>query len=335
MKLHIPTGYKPVLDVRDTERAIGGIKRHFECRLSAELSLERASAPLFVRGGTGINDDLNGVERKVAFEIRDIPGVRAEGLNSLAKWKRMALARYGIEEGKGIWTDMNAIRPDEELDSIHSVYVDQWDWERVITPAQYNEDFLRFVVNKIYKALRSTEEAVYANHEAIKPILPETIAFVTTNELEDRHPHLGRKERENLVASEAKAFFLMKIGHKLKDGKPHDGRAPDYDNWDLNGDIIVWNPVLQSAFELSSMGIRVDKEALVRQLELSGNTGRLKLEFHAKLMNEGLPLSIGGGIGQSRLCMFLLRKAHIGEVQASIWPSEMEAELARHGVVLL
>jgi aspartate--ammonia ligase len=333
MKLIIPPGYTPCLDVRKTEAAIPKIKKFFQDRLSENLNLERASAPLFVRAGTGINDDLNGTERKVSFDVKDAEGVRAEVLNSLAKWKRMALARYGYGQGEGIWTDMNAIRPDEELDNIHSLYVDQWDWERVVTKEQRNEEFLMKMVHKIYDAIKKTERMIASEYD-LPRTLPESISFVTTQELEDRYPSLSRKEREDAVAKAVGAFFLMKIGWPLKDGKSHDGRAPDYDDWHLNGDIIVYNPVLQAAFELSSMGIRVDKDALVKQLEASGCADRLGLEFHKMLMDGKLPLSIGGGIGQSRLSMFLLGKAHIGEVQASIWPPEMLSELEGHGIKL-
>ncbi len=333
MKLFIPTGYRPALDVRRTEEAIPRIKSYFERSLAENLRLERASAPLFVRKGTGINDDLNGVERKVSFDIMD-GAMDVEVVNSLAKWKRMALARYGYGQGEGIWTDMNAIRRDEELDNLHSVYVDQWDWERVVSRAERTVEFLRSVVDRIYDAMKRTEMMIFDRY-GVEPALPERMGYVTTHQLEEAHPHLSRKERENVAVREAGALFLMKIGGRLKDGKPHDGRAPDYDDWELNGDIIVWNPVLESALELSSMGIRVDRDALLRQLREANAMERLELEFHRMLMNGELPLSVGGGIGQSRTCMFLLRKAHIGEVQASVWPEEMVSELARHGVKLL
>jgi len=334
MKLHIPSGYRPVLDTRKTEAAIPKIKAFFQQRLSENLNLERASAPLFVRAGTGINDDLNGVENKVSFGIKDERGATAEVLNSAAKWKRMALARYGYKEGEGIWTDMNAIRPDEELDNIHSLYVDQWDWERVMSAEDRNEPFLMKIVYRIYDAMRKTERMIRQDYD-IPQALPEQIIFITTNELEERYPNLSRKERENVVAKEHGAVFVMKIGWPLKDGKPHDGRAPDYDDWNLNGDIIVWNPVLQAAFELSSMGIRVTSAELMGQLQKAGACSRVELQFHQMLLHDQLPLSVGGGIGQSRLSMFLLRKAHVGEVQASVWPLEMEQELAKHGIKLL
>ncbi len=334
MKLHIPPGYRPCLDVRKTEGAIPKIKAFFQQRLSENLNLERASAPLFVRAGTGVNDDLNGVERKVSFEVKDDSGARVEVVNSLAKWKRMALARYGYSHGEGIWTDMNAIRPDEELDNIHSLYVDQWDWERVMDAGERNVEFLRMIVGRIYDAIRKTERMIRQEYD-IEPVLPEAIAFVTTHELEARYPGLERKAREDAFAKEAGAFFIMEIGWPLADGKPHDGRAPDYDDWKLNGDIVVWNPVLQGAFELSSMGIRVDRESLLLQLEHAGCIDRLGLEFHQMLMEDRLPLSVGGGIGQSRLSMLLLKKAHIGEVQASVWPAEMAAELEKRNIRLL
>ncbi len=333
MKLFVPEGYRPAIDVRKTEEAIPRIKSFFERSLAESLRLERVSAPLFVRKGTGINDDLNGTERKVAFDILD-GGVEVEIVNSLAKWKRMALARYGYEHGTGIWTDMNAIRRDEELDNLHSVYVDQWDWERVISRSERSVDFLVAVVDRIYRAIKDVESMVEDRY-GIGRVLPGDISFVTTNELEDRYPSKTRKERENLAAEEAGALFLMKIGGRLRDGKPHDGRAPDYDDWELNGDIIVWNPVLRSAFELSSMGIRVDAESLLSQLNAAGAMDRTKLEFHRMLLDGQLPLSVGGGIGQSRLCMFLLRGAHIGQVQASVWPQEMVSELERRGIKLL
>ncbi|MFH0884870.1 MAG: aspartate--ammonia ligase [Candidatus Micrarchaeota archaeon] len=334
MRLHIPPGYRPGLSVRDTERAIPKIKSHFQDRLSENLNLERASAPLFVQAGTGINDDLNGVERKVAFDVKDDNGTRAEVVNSLAKWKRMALARYGFGVGEGIWTDMNAVRPDEELDNIHSLYVDQWDWERVMSAENRTVDFLRCIVAKIYDAIKKTERMIEREYH-IKRTLPNDITFVTTSDLEKTYPKLERKQREDKIAKSEGAIFLMRIGWPLRDGQPHDGRAPDYDDWNLNGDIIVWNPVLKSAFELSSMGIRVDKDSLQKQLAAAGAMDRLGLQFHRMLMDDQLPLSVGGGIGQSRLSMLLLRKAHIGEVQASHWPNEMTAELERHGIKLL
>ncbi len=334
MSSSIPPGYRPRLSVRDTERAIPKVKAHFQDRLSENLNLERVSAPLFVLAGTGINDDLNGTERKVSFEVGDDRGARVEVVNSLAKWKRMALARYGFKVGEGLWTDMNAIRPDEVLDRIHSLYVDQWDWERVIRAQDRNVDFLRGIVAKIYDAIRNTERMIEREYH-IKRALPNDITFVTTSDLERTYPNLSRKERESKAAKEEGAIFLMRIGWPLRDGQPHDGRAPDYDDWNLNGDIVVWNPVLKSAFELSSMGIRVDKDSLQKQLEAAGALDRLGLRFHSMLMQDQLPLSIGGGIGQSRLSMLLLKKVHIGEVQASHWPEEMAADLERRGIKLL
>ncbi|MCI0504383.1 aspartate--ammonia ligase [Candidatus Micrarchaeota archaeon] len=326
--------YAPILDVRKTEMAIPFIKKTFQGRLEESLNLWRVSAQMFVPKGTGINDDLNGTERKVTFPAAGIPGAEMEVVNSLAKWKRMKLAEYGFRHGEGLWTDMNAIRPDEVLDSIHSLYVDQWDWERVMSAEERNMGFLKMIVGQIYDAVLRTERCVSDRFD-IAPILPAEIQFITTAELEERHPSLSRKDRESAIAREAGAAFISQIGWPLKDGKPHDGRAPDYDDWNLNGDIIVWNPVLQSAFELSSMGIRVDRESLLAQLKEAGAMDRLGLKFHAMLMDGKLPLSIGGGIGQSRLSMFLLRKAHIGEVQASEWPDEIRAECERIGVRLL
>lgn len=334
MKLHIPENYKPLIGVRKTEAAIPKIQRFFQARLSENLNLERASAPMFVRAGTGINDDLSGVEQKVSFDVKDEKGTVAEVVNSLAKWKRMALARYGYTHGEGIWTDMNAIRPDEELDNLHSLYVDQWDWERVISPQERTKEFLMGVVGKIYDAIRKAERMIWREYDVAQE-LPEDIKFVTTRELEEMHPELSRKEREDAIAKQHVAVFLMEIGWPLKDGESHDGRAPDYDDWSLNGDILVWNDVLQRAFELSSMGIRVDTESLLSQLRHAEAEERLELQFHKMLMDGELPLSVGGGIGQSRLCMYLLRKAHIGEVQASIWPEEMHAELRKSGIRLL
>lgn len=333
MKLFVPEGYRTTLELRRTEEAIPRIKSFFERSLAENLRLERASAPLFVRKGRGINDDLNGVERKVTFGIMD-GEMEVEVPNSLAKWKRMALARYGLGHGEGIWTDGNYIRPDEPLDNLHSAYVDQWDWERVMNRAERTVEFLVSVVDAIYEAMKRVERMIEDRY-GIAPVLPQKISYVTTHELEEIHPHLSRKERESAAAKEAGALFLMKIGWPLKDGKPHDGRAPDYDDWELNGDILVWNPVLEAGFELSSMGIRVDKDSLVSQLREAGAMDRLELEFHRMLMDNQLPLSVGGGIGQSRLCMFLLRKAHIGEVQASEWPEEMLLELERRGIKLL
>ncbi len=328
----IPAGYKPLLGPKQTERAIKELKDFFELNLGTELNLTRVTAPLFVQSGTGINDDLNGVERPVAFPVKDMPGVRAEIVQSLAKWKRMMLGELGIEPGYGIYTDMNALRPDETLDNTHSIYVDQWDWERAITRAERNVEFLKKVVRKLYAILKRTEHFVFERYPEIRPELPEEITFVHAAELRAKYPKLTPKQREHRLLRECGAAFIIGIGGDLGDGTIHDGRAPDYDDWStptpggrkgLNGDIFVWNPVLEMAFELSSMGIRVDKPALLRQLKIRGCMERKKLLWHQKLLNDEMPLSIGGGIGQSRLCMYFLRKAHVGEIQASLWPQEM------------
>lgn len=342
--LFIPKSYQNLLDIKQTEKAIKLVKDFFQANLSSELRLRRVTAPLFVLRGTGINDDLNGTERKVSFPIKDMNDQVAEVVNSLAKWKRLALADYGIETGQGIYTDMNAIRPDETMDNIHSLYVDQWDWERVITADDRNIEFLKKIVRKIYEALKRTEFQVYEQFGHIKPILPEEITFFHTEELLKMMPSLTPRERETEIAKKYGAVFIMGIGGELADGKPHDGRAPDYDDWTtptingykgLNGDIVLWNPILESSFEISSMGIRVDKAALLNQLEITGTLERRELLFHQRLLADTIPLSIGGGIGQSRLCMFMLRKAHIGEVQANIWPPVMVEECRRHGIPLL
>ncbi len=343
MSLYIPKGYKPMLDHETMEQAIKEIKLKFQEELSLALNLRRVTAPLFILSGTGINDNLNGVERPVSFEIAAVGGKKAEIVHSLAKWKRMKLGAYGIEAGKGIYTDMNAIRADEDLDNIHSLYVDQWDWERTITAADRNLDFLKSMVRKIYNAIKETEKYVCQKHPQIKPILSEEIKFIHTEDLQKEYPDLTSKERENKAAKKYGSIFIIGIGGELADGSIHDGRSPDYDDWStptesaykgLNGDIVVWNPVLESAYELSSMGIRVDKVALQLQLKIRQCEERLELLFHKSLMEDKIPLSIGGGIGQSRLCMFLLRCAHIGEVQASIWPEEMEETCAQNGIIL-
>jgi aspartate--ammonia ligase len=340
----LPLGYRPLLGVRETERAIKSLKDFFELNLATELSLSRVTAPLFVAGGTGINDDLNGIEKPVAFAVKDMGGVRAEIVQSLAKWKRMMLGELGFEPGYGLYTDMNAIRAHETLDNIHSLYVDQWDWERVITARERNLDFLKKIVRKIYSMLQRTEHFVCERYPDIHPALPEEITFVHTEELLAKYPRLTPKERENACLREHQAVFIMGIGGRLSNGEIHDGRAPDYDDWTtptvhgwpgLNGDIFVWNPVLELAFELSSMGIRVDKETLCRQLEARGCPERAQLLFHQKLLHDEMPLSIGGGIGQSRLCMYYLRKAHIGEIQASMWPEEMMATCRKNNIRLL
>ncbi len=343
MALIIPSGYVAKLVPEMMEQAIFNIKEDFQECLAQNLNLRRVTAPLFVRSGTGINDDLNGVERAVKFPIKDMGDVNAEVVHSLAKWKRMKLASYKIPVGYGIYTDMNAIRADEELDNLHSLYVDQWDWERTIEAKDRNLDFLCNIVEDVYECLREVERNVYDDYPHIRPILPEKISFIQAEDLLQDYPNLSPKERENEFARKFGAVFVIGIGRKLSNGEKHDGRAPDYDDWStetdpgyygLNGDILVWNPVLKQAFELSSMGIRVDKRALLQQLKLEGCEERRELVFHKALLNDELPLSIGGGIGQSRLCMFLLRCAHIGEVQASIWPEEMIANCAAKGIKL-
>ena len=344
-KLIIPEAYSSALDKLTTETAIRKIKREFQRNLAFELKLHRASAPLFVLAGTGINDDLNGVERAVQFPIKDMNNQIAQVVHSLAKWKRMELAHLGIPAGNGIYTDMNAIRADEELDNLHSIYVDQWDWECTITPQDRNLDFLKKYVKRIYSAVRRTEAFIQEEYPAIATFLPEEITFIHSEDLEAEYPTLTAKEREDKAAQKYGAVFLIGIGGNLPiSGKPHDGRAPDYDDWStptsnghigLNGDILIYNPILKHSFELSSMGIRVDKTALLRQLRERNASDRLNLKFHKALMNDELPLSIGGGIGQSRLCMLLLHKAHIGEVQASIWPDDMVAACEKAGIELL
>ncbi len=343
-RLILPKGYRSLLGVRETERAIKNLKDFFELNLATELSLTRVTAPLFVKAGTGINDDLNGVERPVSFPIPDIQGVRAEIVQSLAKWKRMMLGELSFEPGYGLYTDMNALRPDEALDNTHSVYVDQWDWERVITPQNRNVEFLKKVVTKLYSILKRTEQFIYERYPEIKPTLPEEIVFVHTQDLLDMYPGQSPKQREASFLQAHGAAFIIGIGGQLSDGTIHDGRAPDYDDWStpsqpghvgLNGDIFLWNPILEMAFEVSSMGIRVDKEALLRQLTIRGCEARKELLWHRKLLADEMPLSIGGGLGQSRLCMYFLRKAHIGEIQASLWPDEMIQTCREHGIQLL
>ncbi|MDP4210019.1 MAG: aspartate--ammonia ligase [Bacteroidota bacterium] len=344
MKLFIPENYTSALDLKQTEKAIKLVKDFFEQELSSELGLRRVTAPLFVLKGTGINDDLNGTERPVSFPIKDMNEATAEVVHSLAKWKRMMLADYNIEQGYGLYTDMNAIRPDEEMDNIHSLYVDQWDWERVMSKEQRNLDFLKQIVSSIFSALKRTEYKVFESYPQISPILPEEITFIQAEDLLKQYPNLSTKERETEAARKYGAIFVIGIGGKLANGEKHDGRAPDYDDWStpnadgyrgLNGDIVVWNPILQEAFEISSMGIRVDKDALLYQLKEAGAENRKELYFHQRLLNDTLPLSIGGGIGQSRLCMFFLRKAHIGEIQASIWPEKMVEECRKNGINLM
>ena len=321
--LILPEGYKPAIDLMESQRAIKKIKDYFQAELAYGLNLRRVSAPLFVTPQSGLNDNLNGVERRVNFTLKDMDEAPVEIVQSLAKWKRMALGKYGIEPGHGIYTDMNAIRRDEDLDNLHSVYVDQWDWEKVITAEDRTEEYLREVVTTIYNAMKNLGDYVNRLYRNIQTEIPNEIFFVTTQELEDMYPDKTAKEREDLITKEHGAVFIMKIGGRLESGEKHDGRAPDYDDWELNGDIILWNDVLDRAFEISSMGIRVDADAMRRQLIEAGCEDRMELEFHKAILEDRLPYTIGGGIGQSRLCMFFLRKAHIGEVQVSVWPQEM------------
>jgi len=342
--LYIPKDYQALLDLKQTEMAIKEVKDFFQLSLSTELRLRRVTAPLFVKKGTGINDDLNGIERPVSFPIKDMNECEAEIVHSLAKWKRMVLADYDIKLGYGIYTDMNAIRPDEVLDNIHSLYVDQWDWEKAISDENRNLNFLKKSVTRIFETMKRTEFFVYELHPGIKPILPDEITFIHSEELVQRYPELTPKQREHEITKEHEAVFVIGIGGELSDGNSHDGRAPDYDDWStvsendnkgLNGDILIWNPILETAFEISSMGIRVSPESLAKQLEISGKTARKELLFHKRLLNNELPLSIGGGIGQSRLCMYFLRKAHIGEIQSSIWPDEMIRVCRENEIIIL
>lgn len=334
-KLIIPDGYQTSLDLKATEIAIKQIKDFFETKLAQTLNLTRVSAPLFVQPESGLNDNLSGVERPVSFDVLALDKGICEIVHSLAKWKRMALGRYGFKVSEGLYTDMNAIRRDEEVDNLHSIYVDQWDWERVIRREERTEATLEEIVRLIYDVFKATESYLEGLYPKIKGNLPEEIYFITTQELEDRYPGLTAKEREDAIAREKGAVFLMKIGGQLASGKIHDGRAPDYDDWELNGDIIFWYPVLQRSFEVSSMGIRVDETSLLKQLKVAGCEDRAKLPFHRDLLAGKLPYTIGGGIGQSRICMFLLQKAHIGEVQASVWPEEMIVACDKAGMRLL
>ena len=336
MGLIIPAGYRNLLgSVEATEKAIKCVKDMFQENLSAQLALLRVTAPMVVLSGTGINDDLNGVERPVGFPIKSMGERRAEVVHSLAKWKRMKLAEMQVPVGRGIYTDMNALRPDEELDNLHSLYVDQWDWEKVIRREDRNREFLKKVVRRIYEAVKVTENKLYVEFPQLGLQLPEEIQFIDSEELLQRYPGLDAKQREARIAKEAGAVFIMGIGGKLSDGKPHDLRAADYDDWSLNGDIVIWNEVLQGPFELSSMGIRVDESSLRAQLREKGEEYKEGLEFHSRLLSGQLPYTIGGGIGQSRLCMLLLRKAHIGEIQSSIWPEAMREECRKSGIELV
>lgn len=335
MNLVIPEGYKAALDTRETEVAIKKVKDFFEKALAVNLNLSRVSAPLFVDPKSGLNDNLNGVERPVDFDIKEQDGRVIEIVHSLAKWKRHALGRYGFHNGEGLYTDMNAIRRDEETDNVHSIFVDQWDWERIISREERNVATLKSIVTKVYQALQETEDYMATQYNYIHKSLPQNITFVTTQELVDKYPDKTAKEREYEAVKEHGAIFLMQIGDKLSTGEPHDGRAPDYDDWSLNGDIIVYYPVLDMAFEISSMGIRVDEVALKQQLEKAGCPEREELPFQKAILEKKLPYTIGGGIGQSRICMYFLRKAHIGEVQASIWPDDMLEEAEKNGLQIL
>ena len=339
-----PKQYIPILNLKETEKAIRLIKEFFQINLALELNLIRVTAPLFVKAGTGINDDLNGIEKPVSFTVKDLDHMNVEIVQSLAKWKRMMLADYGFKQGEGLYTDMNALRPDENLDNFHSIYVDQWDWERVISQKERNLTFLKSSVTKIYEVIKRTERYICQQYDVIKPILCDTITFIHSEQLEEKYPDLEPNERENAVCREYGSVFIIGIGANLKNGKPHDGRAPDYDDWitanesgylGLNGDILVYYPLFDSALELSSMGIRVNAISLMKQLEVTGNIDRKELLFHKRLLSDELPLSIGGGIGQSRLCMFYLRKAHIGEIQASIWPESMIKKCRESNIFLL
>ena len=334
-KIYIPEGYKSPQTIKETEKAIKEVKDYFERALSDALNLTRVSAPLFVKPESGLNDNLNGVERPVAFGVKEQDDAVVEIVHSLAKWKRMALKEYGFELGEGLYTDMTAIRRDEETDNIHSIYVDQWDWEKIIDKSERNVETLKEVVFRIYMAIKQTEYYICGKYHFMDPFLPKEISFVTTQELEDRWPDKTAKERENLIAREKGAVFLMKIGGALLSGERHDGRAPDYDDWELNGDILVYYPVLDMSLELSSMGIRVDEESLARQLELSGCQDRAELPYHKAVLNKELPYTIGGGIGQSRICMFFMQRAHIGEVQSSIWPEDVVEIAKANGVHIL
>ena len=334
MSFYVPEGYKPQIDLKETQVAIKTVKDFFQKELTKQLNLTRVSAPLFVTPESGLNDNLNGVERPVSFDLKE--GHRdAEIVHSLAKWKRFALKQYGFKPGEGLYTDMNAIRRDEDTDNIHSIYVDQWDWEKVITKEERTRETLESVVTAVYKALKITEDYLAYEYDYIGHYLPEHIKFITSQELEDLYPELDPKEREYTAARAHGAIFIEQIGKTLRSGERHDGRAPDYDDWELNGDIIVYYPVLDIALELSSMGIRVDEESLERQLKIAGCEDRKELAFQKALLNGELPYTIGGGIGQSRICMFYLRKAHIGEIQASIWPDEVHEIANKAGIPLL
>lgn len=334
-RLITPEGYSSLLNIRETEVAIKKVKDYFEKRLSEALNLTRVSAPLFVEKGTGINDNLNGTERPVSFDVKELPGSEVEIVHSLAKWKRMALYRYGFHPEEGLYTDMNAIRRDEDMDNLHSIYVDQWDWEKVIVKGDRTVEKLKEIVKTIYEVFKSTESYVNKEYKDIEKQLPEDIYFITSQELENLYPGKTPREREDMICRDKGAVFVMQIGGALKSGEKHDGRSPDYDDWTLNGDILFWYPLLDRAFELSSMGIRVDEDALLRQLKIADCGERKELEFHRLLLSKKLPYTVGGGIGQSRICMYFLRKAHVGEVQASVWTKEMIKECEKFGIYLL
>jgi len=343
-KLFLPKSYSSLLDLKHTEKAIKLLKDFVESNLASELQLRRVTAPLFVLKGMGLNDDLSGTERAVTFPIKDMDDAHAEVVHSLAKWKRVTLAEYQIPSGYGIYTDMNAIRADEELDNTHSLYVDQWDWEQSISEENRSLEYLKHVVVKIFNVLKRTEYYIYENYPELKPMLPDHITFIHSEELLDMYPDKTPKEREHLISKKHGIVFIIGIGGELANGEPHDGRAPDYDDWTtptvngykgLNGDILIWNPLLEASVEMSSMGVRVDREAMLRQLSIRNAEERKNLMFHKKLLNNELPLSIGGGIGQSRLCMHYLRKAHIGETQASIWSQEMIEQCRKNNIILV
>jgi aspartate--ammonia ligase len=334
-RLIIPKGYQPGLSIKETEIAIKFIKDHFENILAKEMNLTRVSAPLFVRPETGLNDNLNGVERPVSFDVPGAGGKGVEIVQSLAKWKRMALKRYEFKQGEGLYTDMNAIRRDEELDNLHSVYVDQWDWEKILDKSERTEEKLKSIVGQLFSVFKKTEDEVCRAYPSQERYLPDEIFFITTQELEELYPELDPRGREDAILKEKKAVFIMKIGGMLKSGIKHDGRAPDYDDWELNGDIVFWYPVLNRAFEVSSMGIRVDEDSLVKQLKLAGCEDRRELPFHRDLIEKRLPYTVGGGIGQSRICMFYLGKAHVGEVQSSVWPEDMLADCFNNDIRIL
>ena len=333
-KLIIPENYSSKLSLRDTQYAIKFIKDNFQKKLSESLNLQRISAPIIVLSDTGINDDLNGVERKVRFSMLNMEG-EAEVVQSLAKWKRTALHKYGFSVGEGLYTDMNALRRDDDVDNLHSIFVDQWDWEKVITDKERTVEYLKDTVRKIMTAVSQTKKELNQKYTQLENDFSDEVFFITTQKLEDMYPDKTPKERENLITEKYKTVFLMKIGGILKSGNKHDGRAPDYDDWDLNGDILMWNDTLKCSFEISSMGIRVDKESLMKQLKLTNHEDRVKFDYHKGILDDTLPLTIGGGIGQSRLCMIMTEKAHIGEVHCSVWPNEMKEKCNEGNIFLL